>query len=154
LDLNGPQTPEDLALWCLVQNQRTSPRVIVGAAIIDSGRVLACERSDPPEFAGRWEFPGGKVEPGESDIEALVRECVEELGVDIIVGDRVGRDVPLAHGWAVLRVYAARLVEGSVPKLLEHSDMRWLGPDELDTVDWLPADAPIVAALPRAIAGK
>lgn len=122
--------------------------MIVGAAIIDDGRVLACARSDPPEFAGRWEFPGGKVEPGETDVEALARECVEELGVDIIVGDRVGEDVPLAHGWAILRVYAARLVEGNVPKLLEHSDMRWLAPDELGSVDWLPADAPIVAALP------
>jgi 8-oxo-dGTP diphosphatase len=151
LDLNGPQSPVDLARWCLVQNQRTSPRVIVGAAIIEEGRVLACARSNPPEFAGRWEFPGGKVEPGESDIEALVRECQEELGVEVIVGDRVGSDVPLAHGWAILRVYAARLAEGGVPKLLEHSDMRWLGAGELDSVDWLPADAPIVAALPSVL---
>jgi 8-oxo-dGTP diphosphatase len=152
LDLNGPQSREDLALWCLVQNQRTSPRVIVGAAIVDDGKVLACARSDPPEFAGRWEFPGGKVERGESDIEALVRECSEELGVDVIVGDRVGEDVPLAHGWAILRVYAAQLVDGSVPKMLEHSDMRWLSADELYSVDWLPADAPIVAALAKRLA--
>lgn len=132
-----------------MQNQRTSPRLIVGAAIIDDGRVLACARSDPPEFAGRWEFPGGKVEAGESDAEALIRECVEELDVDIVVGERVGRDVELAHGWAILRVYAAELVAGNVPKLIEHADMRWLAADELDSVDWLPADAPIVAALPR-----
>jgi 8-oxo-dGTP diphosphatase len=75
--------------------------VIVGAAIIVDGRVLGCERAEPPESAGRWEFPGGKVEPGESDVDALVRECEEELGVKIAVGDRVGTDVPLSHGWAV-----------------------------------------------------
>ncbi len=124
------------------------PRVIVGAAIIESGRVLACARIEPPEFAGRWEFPGGKVEPGESEVEALVRECVEELGVSVHVGVRVGGDIPLGHGWAVLKVYAAKLHDGEVPRLIEHGDMRWLGIDELTSVDWLPADAPIVAALP------
>ena len=64
-------------------NQRRSPRVIVAAVIITDGRVLACERSAPPEVAGRWEFPGGKVEPGESDQQALARECAEELGVRV-----------------------------------------------------------------------
>jgi 8-oxo-dGTP diphosphatase len=122
-------------------------RVIVGAAIIAKGRVLACERSDPPEVAGRWEFPGGKVEHGESEVEALIRECDEELGVQVDVGERVGDDVRLAHGRAVLKVYAARLVGSGVPQALEHGELRWLGADELDSVAWLPADAPIVAAL-------
>jgi 8-oxo-dGTP diphosphatase len=127
--------------------------LIVGAAIIRDGRVLACERSDPPEMAGRWEFPGGKVEPGESDAEALVRECAEELGVRIEVGARVGPDVAIAHGRALLRVYVARLVTDAVPRPLEHSRLRWLAADELDAVGWLPADAPIVAALPPLLAG-
>ncbi|HYN92500.1 MAG TPA: (deoxy)nucleoside triphosphate pyrophosphohydrolase [Pilimelia sp.] len=122
-------------------------RVIVGAAIIADGRVLACERADPPDVGGAWEFPGGKVEPGETETEALVRECAEELGARVAVGDRVGGDAPLAHGRAVLRVYAARLVGGDVPRALEHNAMRWLAADELDSVSWLPADAPIVAAL-------
>ena len=78
-------------------NQRRSPRVIVAAVIITDGRVLACERSAPPEVAGRWEFPGGKVEPGETDPQALARECAEELGVRVEVGDRVGPDVPLGE---------------------------------------------------------
>lgn len=127
--------------------ERANQRIIVGAAIIVKGRVLGCARSDPPEVAGMWEFPGGKVEPGESDIEALVRECEEELGVRVTVGERVGQDVLLAHGRAVLRVYAARLVGDSQPQALEHAELRWLGPDELDSVAWLPADAPIVKAL-------
>ena len=129
-------------------NEPQSRRVIVAAVIILAGRVLACERSAPPEVAGRWEFPGGKVEPGETDAEALARECVEELGVRVEVGARVGPDVPLAHGRAVLRVYAVTLLDGDQPRALEHTAMRWLGADELHSVPWLPADRPIVAQLP------
>jgi 8-oxo-dGTP diphosphatase len=128
--------------------------VIVAAIIILDGRVLACERSAPPEVAGRWDFPGGKVEPGESDQAALVRECAEELGVRVRVGERVGPDVPLAHGRAVLRVFRVTLLDGDVPQALEHAAMRWLGPDELMSVPWLPADAPIVAELPTLLAGE
>jgi 8-oxo-dGTP diphosphatase len=126
-------------------------RVVVGAAIISARRVLACERTSPPEAAGRWEFPGGKVESGETELDALVRECAEELGVRIAVGPRVGPDVGLAHGRAVLRVYAATVVDGAEPRAREHAAVRWLGADELDSVPWLPADAPIVAALRPAL---
>ncbi|GAA4694349.1 hypothetical protein Prum_049980 [Phytohabitans rumicis] len=94
-----------------------------------------------------WEFPGGKVEPGETDVEALIRECEEELGVRVAVGDRVGGDVLLGHGRAVLRVFAARLLDGEQPQALEHAELRWLAADQLDSVQWLPADAPIVTAL-------
>ena len=111
------------------------------------GRVLACERAHPPQVAGGWEFPGGKVEPGESEQAALVRECVEELGVRVEVGARIGPDVAIAGGEAVLRAFVVRLPDGMVPRPLEHAAMRWLGADELDSVPWLPADRPIVAAL-------
>jgi 8-oxo-dGTP diphosphatase len=130
----------------LVHTERATPLIIVGAAIIVDGLVLGCERAHPPEVAGKWEFPGGKVEPGENDIAALVRECEEELGVVVAVGDRVGEDVPLAHGRALLRVWLADLVEGE-PAALEHASLRWFSADELDSVQWLPADAPIVAEL-------
>lgn len=135
-----------------MHTERT-PKTIVGAAIIAAGRVLGGIRAYPPEVAGRWEFPGGKVEVGESEVAALVRECVEELGVRIEVGERVGGDVPMARGRAVLKVYAARLVGGDVPVALEHAELRWLAADELDSVPWLPADAPIVAAL-RPLLGR
>ena len=92
-----------------MHSERTTQLIIVGAAIVANGRVLGCERAEPPESAGRWEFPGGKVEPGESELDALVRECREELDVEIEVGDRVGTDVPLAHGRALLKVWLARL---------------------------------------------
>ncbi|MBL6277655.1 (deoxy)nucleoside triphosphate pyrophosphohydrolase [Micromonospora fiedleri] len=129
------------------QAAQRDPKVIVGAAIIEDGRVLACARSAPPEVAGMWEFPGGKVEPGESETAALARECVEELGVRVEVGERVGRNVRMAHGRSVLKVYAARLLHGDRPRALEHSEIRWLSATELDTVTWLPADTPIVTAL-------
>jgi len=137
---------EDLARLTAVPTERTTPLIIVGAAIVVDGRVLGCERAEPPEAAGKWEFPGGKVEPGESDVDALVRECREELGVEVAIGDRIGKDVQLARGRGVLRVWLARLVSGD-PRPLEHASLRWLAGDELDTVAWLPADAPIVAEL-------
>ncbi|GAA0718581.1 NUDIX domain-containing protein [Dactylosporangium roseum] len=130
-----------------VQTERLMPRIIVGAAIVSDGRVLACERAQPPEMAGKWEFPGGKVDPGETEEQALVRECQEELGVEVKVGRRVGADISMLNGGAILRVYLATLVNGAQPVPLEHSDLRWLSHDELDSVPWLPADAPIVAAL-------
>ena len=104
-------------------------------------------------MAGKWEFPGGKVEAGEDDATALIRECSEELDVRVDVGVRVGEDVQLRNGWALLRVYVARLVDGDRPKALEHTELRWLSVDELDSVPWLPADAPIVAALPPLLNG-
>jgi 8-oxo-dGTP diphosphatase len=134
-----------------VRAERTTPLIIVGAAILADGRLLACQRSEPPEVAGRWEFPGGKVEPGEDELDALVRECQEELGVVIRVLDRVGEDVPLAHGWALLRVWLAE-IEAGEPQALEHAALTWLGPDELDSVSWLPADAPIVAEVAKVLA--
>lgn len=117
-------------------------RVVVGAVLRDgAGRVLAARRLAPPG----WEFPGGKVEPGESEPVALARECAEELGIGVEVGRRVGPDVPMPGG-AVLRVWTATVVTGE-PTALEHAELRWLAPADLGTVDWLPADLPIVTAL-------
>jgi 8-oxo-dGTP diphosphatase len=122
------------------------PRIVVGAAIRDGRRVLAAARAYPPELAGLWEFPGGKVEPDETEPEALVRECREELGVAITVGDRVGGDLSTGNGRYLLRVYFAALAEGE-PHAKEHAELRWLAPDELDSVPWLPGNRPAVDAL-------
>jgi 8-oxo-dGTP diphosphatase len=142
----APESVVYLARLTAVHTERATPLIIVGAAIVVDGLVLGCERAEPPEVAGRWEFPGGKVEPGESDLDALVRECEEELGVVIAAGERVGDDVPLARGGALLRVWLASLVSG-VPQALEHSSLRWFSAYDIDSVPWLPADAPIVAKL-------
>jgi 8-oxo-dGTP diphosphatase len=124
-------------------------RVIVGAAIIADGKVLGCARARPPELAGLWEFPGGKVERGETEVDALVRECVEEIGVRIEVGERLGGDIRLGHRRTVLKIFLACVADDETrqPRALEHAEVRWLARDELDSVPWLPADAPIVAAL-------
>jgi 8-oxo-dGTP diphosphatase len=121
-------------------------QVVVGAAIVDRGRLLAARRSEPPALAGGWEFPGGKVEAGETDEQALVRECREELGVEIELCARVGGDWPLQPGVA-LRVWFARLVDGVPEPIEDHDALRWLGRDELFDVAWLPADLPVVEAI-------
>jgi 8-oxo-dGTP diphosphatase len=119
-------------------------QIVVGAAILRHGRVLAARRAVPADLAGQWEFPGGKVEPGESDVAGLVRECREELGVQIAVGELLGCVEP--PGLA-LRVYVAELIAGEPQPLADHDELRWLGAAELDDVPWLPADLPLVAAL-------
>ena len=118
--------------------------VVVGAAVLRGGRVLASRRTAPPHLAGLWEFPGGKVEPGEDEPQALVRELAEELGCPAVVGRRIGPDLALG-ATAVLRVWTATIT--GVPQLRDHDAHRWLSFDELDDVPWIPADAPVVDAL-------
>jgi 8-oxo-dGTP diphosphatase len=118
---------------------------VVGAAVLRDGRVLASRRTEPPRLAGLWEFPGGKVEPGERDAEALVRELREELRVEVEVGDRLGDDLPIG-ATAVLRVYVCRLLSGE-PALVDHDEHRWLGADDLLDVPWIPVDLPLVEQL-------
>ena len=124
----------------------TAVQVVVGAAIIRDGCVLSAQRAEPPLLAGLWEFPGGKVEPGETEPEALVRECREELGLELAVHERVGPEVPVADGRLLLRVWSATVLGGEIA-LVEHTATRWLGPEQIDEVDWIAADAPIVAAV-------
>jgi 8-oxo-dGTP diphosphatase len=131
----------------VVRVGRVDRVVVVGAAIVRAGALLAQQRAYPADAAGLWELPGGRVEPGESEPDALQRECVEELGVRVLVGDRVGHDVPLSTG-KVLRVFAARLTEGEPePRAVEHRAVRWVSAAELADVDWLPADRVLVPAL-------
>ncbi|MFF8591092.1 (deoxy)nucleoside triphosphate pyrophosphohydrolase [Streptomyces sp. NPDC015220] len=126
----------------------TERTVVVGAALLDDGRLLAARRSAPPELAGRWELPGGKVEPGERPEDALVRELREELGVEAEVAERVPGSWPLRPPYE-LRVWTARLRPGSAaPKpLQDHDELRWLTPAEIWTVPWLDQDVPAVRSV-------
>lgn len=113
----------------------------MGVALLRAGRVLAARRTAPAAAAGGWEFPGGKVEPGESEAEAARREVVEELGCEVVVGHRLDGEVPV--GAFVLRVHVGEIVAGE-PVATEHDQLMWLGPEELDAVPWLPADRPFL----------
>lgn len=119
--------------------------VVVGAAIVSDGRLLAQQRRYPARDAGRWELPGGRVEPGEDESAAIVRECREELDVSVWSGERVGTDVPLRNGM-LLRVHRATLA-GGAPRAVEHRALRWLSVPELSDVDWLDADRVLVRSL-------
>jgi 8-oxo-dGTP diphosphatase len=119
------------------------PVIVVGAAVIRRGRLLATRRRAPSALAGGWEFPGGKVEAGESEQDALVRECREELGVEIVVGARLDGARPLGPDHA-LHLWTAAIIAGQPQPLEDHDEVRWLGPDELYDVPWLQADLPFV----------
>jgi 8-oxo-dGTP diphosphatase len=124
---------------------------VVGAAIVDGDRVLVAQRSGGP-YDGCWEFPGGKVEAGESDLSALVREIEEELGVaivpqaflgEVLLDGVVGGGAP---GASTLRVWWARIGSGR-PVAHEHAQIRWVGAAELEALDWIPADRPLLPAV-------
>jgi 8-oxo-dGTP diphosphatase len=122
-------------------------QLVVGVALVHGGRVLAARRCYPADVAGRWEFPGGKVDDGETPDAALVREVGEELGCRVAVSGWLGPEVAVRPG-LVLRVGTAELVDGEpVPRPGQHDAVRWLRGDELDLVDWLEADRPFVDAL-------
>jgi 8-oxo-dGTP diphosphatase len=122
-------------------------RQVVAAALVRDGRVLAQQRAYPPEAAGRWELPGGRVEPGESAADALIRECREELAVDVVPGEQVGPDVPLPGGYT-LRVHVARLAQpAAIPSPVEHAALRWVSRTELAELDWLDADRAVLPDL-------
>lgn len=121
-------------------------RVVVGTALLRDGRVLAARRAAPEALAGGWEFPGGKVEDGESDADAVVRECREELGVEVECQARVPGEWQV-NAVLVLRVYLAEVVLGEPVPGVDHDQLRWLSRAELFDVDWLPADLPAAMAV-------
>ena len=143
------------------------PRLcVVAAAIVRDGRVLAARRSRPAELAGRWEFPGGKVEDGETPEDALARECREELDVTVTVGTRLA---DADDGRVALTLFAATLADGPAgglsgglrgepaggrPRAGEtHDALRWLDAAALGCVDWLPIDDELLPAV-RAMLGR
>ena len=132
----------------------TSPVLVVAAAIVDDlddpRELLAARRAVPARLAGRWEFPGGKVDGGESPEDALHREIREELGVRIGLGDElIGPDDGM---WRlsdeyVMRIWFAEVVEGTAEPLVEHDELRWLPLHQWHDVPWLDADVRIVDRL-------
>ena len=116
---------------------------VVAAIIRDGDRIFATQRGYG-EFKDGWEFPGGKVEEGETPQEAIKREIEEELETEIEVGDyltTIEYDYSKFH--LSMKCYWAKIVEGK-PVLLEHEAAKWLTKDTIDSVDWLPADLTII----------
>lgn len=116
---------------------------VVGAVIVDDGKVLCAQRG-PGALSGMWEFPGGKIEAGETPREALEREITEELHCTVKVGDEVAAttyDYPF--GIVTLTTFYCDLIDGT-PTLTEHSEVRWEQPADMHLLDWAPADIPAV----------
>lgn len=141
-----------------MQTSNTVPKkpVVVGAAILNDAKkpttMLAARRKAPKSLAGFWEFPGGKVEPGESLEQGLVREISEELGVDIQIHDCV--EAPTAQGWPLdngmgLHVFTVTVHGGEPKPLIEHDQLEWvkLTHTDMHALKWIPADRPILDAL-------
>ena len=138
----------------------TEPVLVVAAAIVDDldapRELLAARRAVPASLAGRWEFPGGKVDPGETPEQALHRELREELGVRVGLGpELVGPD---DGAWRLseaytMRLWLAEVTSGVAEPLVEHDAVKWLSSGQWLSVPWLDADVRIVAALVDEVAG-
>lgn len=120
---------------------------VVAALIVRDGRFLACQR--PPEKARGlfWEFPGGKVEPGECGDQAIVRECREELGVTLRAIERV---MDVTHDYPDLTVHLTLYrceIERGEPQRIEYHDLRWMTAQEIDMQAFCPADRAFCAAM-------
>ena len=119
---------------------------VVAAIIQKDGKYFATQRGYG-EFEGLWEFPGGKIEPGESHETALKREIEEELGIDISIENflcTTNYNYPSFH--LIMHCYLCNIISGEI-ELKEHKDACWLNPEALNNVEWLPADKDIIEKL-------
>lgn len=123
---------------------------VVGAVIVRDSEILCAQRGLAGSLGGMWEFPGGKIETGETPRKALEREIREELLCTVKVGDEVtSTTYEYDFGIVTLTTFYCELVDGE-PQLTEHEDARWLKRNELSTLDWAPADIPAVEMIQSA----
>lgn len=126
--------------------------LVAAVALVDDlarpTRVLAARRTAPTVLAGRWELPGGKVEPGEAPPDAARREVAEELGIAVLLGPQIGPRWPLAPGLEMLLWWAVPAQPGAEPRpLQDHDELRWLTRERLREVPWLDSNRAVVSHL-------
>lgn len=126
-------------------------QIVVAGALISGSTLLVAQRERPAELAGLWELPGGKVAAGETEPDALIRELREELGVDVVVGDRLGADVPVGET-LVLRAYHVTHA-GGTPHPHDHRALRWVSAADLESLAWVPADRAWLPELTKRLGG-
>jgi 8-oxo-dGTP diphosphatase len=121
---------------------------VVAAVIVEAGRVLACRRAPHKDSAGLWEFPGGKVEPGETPQESLKRELLEELGVDVEVGELLDRSTTVAGNRTIaLNCFFVRFTGQHPTASTDHDRLLWTRIPALLDLEWCPPDVPAVREL-------
>jgi 8-oxo-dGTP diphosphatase len=122
---------------------------VVGAVIIENNKILCAQRGLSKSLPLKWEFPGGKIEEGETPQEALSREIKEEMQCKVEIGDQVEHTVyEYDFGIVDLTTYYCKLIEGK-PVLTEHASIKWLSPDQLKSLDWAPADIATIEKLSK-----
>lgn len=122
---------------------------VVAAAIEKNGLIFCAQRPKGKSLGGFWEFPGGKLEQGESPEEALIREIKEEFNADIEVLSYVNEaSYEYDFGMVIMKTFKAKLLSDQLT-LLEHQDSKWLEPHRLHTLDWAPVDIPAVHLLSK-----
>jgi len=122
---------------------------VVAAAIEKDGKIFCAQRPEGKTLGGFWEFPGGKLEFGESPEEALVREIKEELNSTIEILSYINEaSYDYDFGTVIMKTYHAKLISGNL-ELLEHQNSTWLAPQDLKTLDWAPVDRPAVELLSK-----
>ena len=123
--------------------------VVCGVIEDGQGRYLACLRPQGKHLGGLWEFPGGKVDPGESPETALIRELKEELGIEVAVGLAL-KPVEWTYDQGRIRLlpFICHILTGS-PQALEHEELLWCAPDEFDSLVWADADLPVLEQIRR-----
>ena len=123
---------------------------VTGAVILRNGTVFAARRGEGKALAGKWEFPGGKIEPGETPEASLARELKEELLIDATVGNHI-TTAEYEYGFGVVRLstFYCSLPADAEPTLTEHAESRWVPIAELESLDWAPADIPAVQIITR-----
>lgn len=121
---------------------------VVGAILVKNGLIFCVQRGPGKSLAYNWEFPGGKIEKDETMHQALQRELIEELSIEVELEEKIFESVLHEYDFATIHLttFIGHIIKGE-PELTEHIDMKWLDPKDLLSLNWAPADIPIVRKL-------